>query len=195
MLKDHYLEGEERFGPFMSFLYAIGSALPFPRVIYKIARDDIMRTNPRSVLDVGCGPGDLLVMLSKAGCANLYGIDPSPDMIRAAKRKAHGRAIRFGIGSSREVPFGRKFGMIVSTLSFHHWAKRDEALRYLSRFLEGRGTIRIYELEHRGGIAAHMPWSTHTISEAALRRSARAAGLKVVSIGRRAGVIFAVISR
>ncbi len=192
-MRDHYLEGEERFGPFMSFIYSIASALPLPRIIYTVAKDDIISAHPDSVIDIGCGPGDLLKMISDRKGIELFGVDPSEWMIKAAMKRVSGRDIKLAIGSSRSIPFRRKFTIITSTLSFHHWEKRTESLRYLSRFLQKDGTIRIYEMEKRG-FAALGPLSKHAMTEAELRESAKKAGMRVKRIKRQAGVICAILS-
>lgn len=64
-----------------------------------VARVDT--TAPRSVVDLGCGPGNLTVRLaSRWPAAQITGIDSSPDMIASAK--ALDSAVNFVQGDVRD---------------------------------------------------------------------------------------------
>ena len=187
--KDLYLDKEERFGFLLSRMYALGTWIKPMRDIYRFVIGDVAEASPRSVLDVGTGPGVIPIELSKRIKAASYGVDPSKHMIAIAKGRARSAgAVSFALGSSRYVPFNRKFDMIISVLSFHHWQKKEESLRYLSGLLNTNGQIRVYEVEKSrsvklAGVRSHLLDASEAV------RVARAAGLKVDGIRRRNGFI------
>lgn len=78
------------------------------------------------ILDVGCGTGSLAIMI-KRGCpqARLIGIDPDPDVLRIARRKANaaGVAVEWVQGGADRIPDIVDKGeptKVVSSLVFHH---------------------------------------------------------------------------
>jgi ubiquinone/menaquinone biosynthesis C-methylase UbiE len=194
-MRDYYLEGEERFGALTSVGYWICIKLFGMRKFYCFIVDDLKKGKHCGVLDVGTGPGYVPLMLSQAGFGRIYAIDPSYEMIKIAKRRSKGLNITYGIGSSRHIPFKGKFGVIITTLSFHHWAKKAQSLRYLSRFLEKGAEIRIYEFEKGSakGLGRYF-LSTHAVTKQELLDAARQSGLKVKGIIRRKGFIRATFT-
>lgn len=145
-----YLDGEEQFGPFLSAFYSRFTAIATSRYHREIA-DDILRSGTSKVLDIGCGPADVLSILSaKDGKIELYGVDPSSNMVSIARRnlrkKASSSRFRIELGSSRSIPFRLRFDRIISSFSFHHWRNRYESLPYLLDFLTPTGTMSFYEL-------------------------------------------------
>jgi SAM-dependent methyltransferase len=59
------------------------------------------------VLDVGCGPGDLLrgMARQRAGWGALVGFDLSPGMARSAAELAEGLPVSFFVGDAQTLPF------------------------------------------------------------------------------------------
>jgi len=81
---DRYLaHADERARPFVDLIAHIGA------------------TDPRSVVDLGCGPGNLTALLAaRWPDATVTGVDSSPEMI--AKAQASGAPIAFKIGDVRD---------------------------------------------------------------------------------------------
>ncbi len=195
--KSMYLEGEEKFGFFLSIFYLIATKIPYLGEIYKFASKDIASIDrAKSIIDVGCGSGDLLIAIRRLKYSgSLYGIDPSVHMINISRLRSKRLNIDFAVGSSRDIPFKRKFDLIVSSLSFHHWKEKEKSLRYLKSLLNDGGTIRIYEFEKS---YVERRWfrgvSSHSISEKEITNYAKKSGLRVVELKRHKGMIRASLA-
>ncbi|MCL4396817.1 class I SAM-dependent methyltransferase [Candidatus Parvarchaeota archaeon] len=144
---DYYKKGEERFGVISSRIYSFGSSKSM-KSFYSFIADEIKNYRPKRILDVGAGPGDLALLLSKMKNIEVYCIDPSASMKRIAERKFTKNEIKnvkYGLGSSRHLPFNEKFDLIVTTISFHHWKEKEKSIRYLLKKLNKKGIFIIYE--------------------------------------------------
>jgi ubiquinone/menaquinone biosynthesis C-methylase UbiE len=181
---DLYLKGEERFGFLLSYLYALGVKLPYIRKFYNFVVTDLSKSGQAEMLDIGTGSGDIPIMLQRIKRIRIYAIDPSKTMMEIARRRASGSGgLAFAVGSSRHVPFKRKFRLIYTSLSFHHWAEREKSLMYLTRFMKKGGELRIYEYNTRKmpkllGIFA----STHTLDRETTTAVAKRARMRVTSV-------------
>src|SRR5687768_16219568 len=103
-----------------------------------------------AVLDVGTGPGVLLVELAaRRPDLRLPGVDRSADMIAAAARNLRhlGDRASARVGDVASLPFpDRSFDLIVSSLSLHHWEHPEAAVPELARILRPGGRVHIYDL-------------------------------------------------
>ena len=78
----------------------------------------------QSLLDVGCGTGEVLYQLHKrfGETVSLHGIDPSEDMLAVARQKlqkAPNAVLELGVGEQLQFPEA-SFDWVVSSLTFHH---------------------------------------------------------------------------
>ena len=95
-----------------------------------------------SILDIGCGTGLLLRQAAQRfPGAQLTGIDAAEEMVRVARSSApQGLSLRFARAFGEQLPFpDAAFDLVVTTLSFHHWADQPRALREVRRVLSGGG--------------------------------------------------------
>ena len=121
------------------------------RRMYRRLAADVAREAPdgAAVLDVGTGPGVLLVELAtRRPDLNLTGVDLSTDMITAATRNLakFGERANARVGDVTHLPFpDRSFDLIVSSLSLHHWDDPEAAVPELARVLRPGGRVCVYD--------------------------------------------------
>jgi len=106
-----------------------------------------------NVLDVGCGTGGVTIparlQVGKNGSA--AGIDPAPEMIAVARRKASraGLEIDFRLGVIESLPFpDETFDVVTSSLMMHHLPEHVQVkgLAEIRRVLKPGGRILIVDM-------------------------------------------------
>lgn len=155
---DLHEKGEQRYGPLGARVYSWTSRVRKNTYGYVIR--DILSQHPTSVLDIGCGTGDVLRQLAAFDAElECYGVDPSPAMLRIATRNiaeaAHRQGdrssleerIHLSLGSSRCIPFDKEFDLIFSTYSFHEWTDREHSIAPILGRLKVGGAFAVYEYE------------------------------------------------
>jgi ubiquinone/menaquinone biosynthesis C-methylase UbiE len=97
------------------------------------------------VVDVGCGTGNLLPLLTGPARIDGYlGVDLSPEMLRVARGKASGGAGRIGFvaGDAGRLPLrDESFDTAVSASVLHYWDDADAALAEVRRVLRPGGRL------------------------------------------------------
>jgi ubiquinone/menaquinone biosynthesis C-methylase UbiE len=104
------------------------------------------------VLEVGCGPGRLSILLARRHGLDVTGLDLDPAMIERARRNTarstaeHGRQPSFLVGDVAALAFpDRSFDLVVSTLSMHHWADPAAGLAEIGRVLRPAGLALVWD--------------------------------------------------
>jgi tRNA (cmo5U34)-methyltransferase len=84
--------------------------------------------NPRRVLELGCGTGILTEqILERSPCAEITGIDLSPDMLRIASEKPALRGVHFIAGDLRDAWPAGPYDAVVTSLCIHHVSAAERA--------------------------------------------------------------------
>ena len=101
-----------RWAPYYDFvtnLLTLGHA----RLLRKLTVDHALIKPGDSVLDVGCGTGEVtLLAKTRAKEGKVYGVDPAPEMIAVARNKAARKKldIDFRVGVIESLPFPGRTG-------------------------------------------------------------------------------------
>ncbi|MDX8394351.1 MAG: class I SAM-dependent methyltransferase [Mariprofundales bacterium] len=97
------------------------------------------------LLDVGCGTGALLQSLqNSAPNISMFGIDPSLEMLTAAREKlsANPNETYLSAGWAEAIPFpDQSFDVIVSCSSLHYWQQAEVAFDEIARVLRPEGKV------------------------------------------------------
>ncbi len=95
--------------------------------------------DPRCVIDVGCGTGRLLRAASvRWPEAQLVGVDPAEQMVSEARRLNPNAT--FKLAQAESLPFPDETAdLILTSLSFHHWANQAKGLQEIARVLRPGG--------------------------------------------------------
>ena len=123
-------------------LLALGQAQKIRNMTVEMAKIQPGQT----VLDVGCGTGDLTLAAKKAvgQHGHVTGIDAAAEMIEVATNKAHKQqlAIDFQIAPVEKLPFAdNSFDMVINSLVMHH----------LPEQVKRSGIAEIYRVLRPGG--------------------------------------------
>lgn len=114
-----------------------------PRKNYKLIIEKINLNKNYSLLDVGCGTGEILnIIAEKYKKVNLYGIDISPKMIKIAKTKSHAKKINYICGDSEKLPYDdNSFDIVITSESFHHYPNPQKVLNEFKRVIKKNGKL------------------------------------------------------
>lgn len=123
----------------------------FRRFAYRRMAADAARSAPEAgaVLDIGTGPGVMLVELHRSRPdLELTGVDLSADMVEHAKRNLGDRA-SVRLADVAELPFeAERFDLVVASYSVHHWEDPAAGAAEIARILRPGGRLLIYDFEH-----------------------------------------------
>ena len=139
---DKVKEINKKFFNLWAITYDWSLLKPWLYSLQKKATSNINLRNNLNILDVGCGTGDSLILLSKFKFKlNLYGLDLSEKMIKRARKKLNGKAI-LKIGDVENLPFkANSFDYVLNTEAFHHFPNPDKAVKEIYRILKKEGKL------------------------------------------------------
>jgi ubiquinone/menaquinone biosynthesis C-methylase UbiE len=120
----------------------------------------------QSVLDIGCGTGTLAIAATTrvGSTGSVVGIDPSPQMIARATRKAAraGARATFQRAVAEQLPFpDAHLDLVLSTLMFHHLPRstRRQCALEIRRVLKPGGRVFVADFgkpQNRRSLLAHV---------------------------------------
>ena len=136
------------------------------------------------IVDVGCGNGDVLGLLRRAGCKNLLGVDPAEHSARAARRLYDIEVVSGSVLSMPAIATGA--GLVVLSAVLEHVREVGPALREVEGVLAGGGLVyvEVPDLE-RFSCERSMPFQQFSVehinyfTSASLARAAAGAGLRL----------------
>ncbi len=124
----------------------------FQRHYELVARDILSYCTEGCLLDIGTGPGWLLLKLHQQSPGmRLVGIDTSPSMVAKARKNMVDAGLSDVIevreGNASRMPFAdSSFDTVVSTGSIHHWKEPTDSLNEIYRVLKYGGYALMYDL-------------------------------------------------
>jgi ubiquinone/menaquinone biosynthesis C-methylase UbiE len=107
------------------------------------------------VLDAGTGPGRIpRALAAERPTWVVEAVDLEPAMIEHARAQDRDGRVTFTVGDVAALPYpDASFDLIVSSVSQHHWADVDGAIRDLRRVLRPGGSLWIYDARFAMGRA------------------------------------------
>jgi len=100
----------------------------------------------KSVLEIGCGSGDLCVLLAQKGCTKVVGVDSDPDRVLAATRKAREQGVDDRVeficsDFTSAYPSDDRYDIIFSQAAFEHFPDPLQVLRKSREHLVDGGKL------------------------------------------------------
>jgi ubiquinone/menaquinone biosynthesis C-methylase UbiE len=134
---------------------------PFTRLIgagaaHRQLADQAELGSARRVLEIGCGTGNLALLVKRTHPAlEVTGLDPDPKALARAGRKARrsGLALRLDRGFADQLPYpDASFDRVLSSLMFHHLeaGQRAASLREVVRVLRPGGSLHLMDMSGDG---------------------------------------------
>lgn len=113
----------------------------FVKCMYDEIFNRVKSINPKTILDLGCGNGNILKMLENNTSASLYGLDLCENMIEEARKRLSNK-ITLTVGDSENLPYAdNMFDTIICNASFHHYIHPDAVLKEIKRVLKKDGSL------------------------------------------------------
>jgi ubiquinone/menaquinone biosynthesis C-methylase UbiE len=130
---------------------------------------------PRGTLvDVGCGPGYLLRLLTKKlPRLRLVGVDVAGEALAAARRNVDPERVELLRGGSGRLPLpDDSCDFVVSTFSLHHWSRPERIFAEFHRVLRPGGRFLVFDLRRDAPAPVHLLFClvTALVVPRALRR-------------------------
>jgi demethylmenaquinone methyltransferase/2-methoxy-6-polyprenyl-1,4-benzoquinol methylase len=110
----------------------------------------VAETNPKSVLDIATGTGDLAIALEKTNAEKIIGLDISSGMLAIGKQKVTKKGldntIELVLGDSENMPFDdNSFDAITVAFGIRNFETLEKGLAEILRVLKPNGTFVILE--------------------------------------------------
>ncbi|GMR17053.1 MAG: methyltransferase domain-containing protein [Gammaproteobacteria bacterium] len=164
------------------------------RASLSMTLDAVADLPAQRILDVGCGTGLLLDMLTqRTEQAELAGIDPVPAMLAVAQQRLGRRALLLE-ADAEKLPFeDAAFQLVTCTNALHYFQDADAALDEMRRVLAPSGSLVVTDWSRdyvwMQLLNRVLPWTrhahVHTFSSAELEQALLEAGFEVVAGNRK----------
>jgi len=125
---------------------SFGIDVKWRKKVLKIVTD----TNPKSVLDIATGTGDLAIAMAKSKAEKIVGLDISEGMLEVGKKKIEKQGLQHTIdmvlGDSENLPFNNNsFDAITVAFGIRNFENLEKGLSEILRVLKPGGIFVILE--------------------------------------------------
>jgi len=153
----------EQFGD-ASVVEAYHLRVPYPPALFPILTN-LVATTPRTVLDAGCGTGELARALASR-VDRVDAVDLAPAMVACGRTLPGGDHphLRWIVGAIEEVPLAPPYALITVGASLH-WMAWDMVLPRFASLLAPRGCLALVDT-----VQVPLPWAS-SLSEIITRYS------------------------
>lgn len=127
-------------------IMSFGIDTSWRKKVFKI----IASKNPKNILDIATGTGDLAIMMSNTKAQQIIGLDLSPKMLEIGKnkviRKNLSHKIKMILGDSEKLPFeDNSFDAITVAFGIRNFEVLEQGLSEILRVLKPHGIFVILE--------------------------------------------------
>lgn len=113
----------------------------FVRCMYPEIVRQVMQISGETILDIGCGNGNIIKMLAGQRPGRYYGVDLSSEMIKEAEKRVPQDVI-FKRADVVSLPFDdESFDILICNASFHHYEEPEKAIAEMKRVLRPGGAL------------------------------------------------------
>lgn len=125
---------------------SLGIDVSWRKKVVKIVGEN----NPKTILDIATGTGDLAIMMCDLKPEKIIGLDISEGMLDVGKQKIAkqnlSKIIEMVVGDSESIPFeDNTFDAITVSFGVRNFANLDKGLQEIKRVLKPNGTFVILE--------------------------------------------------
>ena len=110
----------------------------------------LKKKNPKNILDIATGTGDLAINLVKTGAEQIIGLDISKGMLEVGKKKVSEKGlnatIKMIVGDSENLPFeDHSFDAVTVAFGVRNFENLEKGLSEIYRVLKPSGTFVVLE--------------------------------------------------
>ena len=110
----------------------------------------VTRSNPKTILDIATGTGDLAILMAQTKAPKIIGLDISAGMLEVGKKKIHDKnlsnTIEMVLADSEEMPFEDSyFDAITVAFGVRNFENLEKGLAEILRVLKPNGVFVILE--------------------------------------------------
>ncbi|HUH46233.1 MAG TPA: bifunctional demethylmenaquinone methyltransferase/2-methoxy-6-polyprenyl-1,4-benzoquinol methylase UbiE [Arenibacter sp.] len=108
------------------------------------------KKNPKTILDIATGTGDLAIKLAETGAQEIIGLDISPGMLEVGRKKIIDKKlddkINMVVGDSENLPFNAEsFDAVTVAFGVRNFEDLEKGLSEIYRVLKPNGTFAVLE--------------------------------------------------